>query len=325
MQQMNSSRAPLIGMLLAAEVLIAGTVLYTLRGGFSSPGYAHVGGSGGTGDFVAQSIAPIAAGSAPRVTIDDPQSGVAVTASTDGMVHVKDDTYFRGAMLSNHAGYPQVRVTQDAGGVHISRADFHGVWGIFIGFSDSRQHIEVQVPADSTLIVGHCESAEISGLNNGANVTSQDGHIGLSDMRGPIVAHSDDGHITASSVTTSSLDLSSNDGAVEALNLELTGAAPSVKLRSNDGHIRASGRFPAGGTYDFSTEDGTVYLDLASGSDVTVDASTEDGAIRVNGERQRAFDHGDPADGSLRVGSGAATMHARSQDGSIYITTNGAN
>jgi hypothetical protein len=320
----NASRTPVIAMLLAAELLIAGIAVYSLRGGhIGSPGFAQFTSSGTGGDFVAKTIAPIAAGRAPNVTIDDPESGVEVTASTDGMVHVKDDTYFGGATIGNHNGYPQVRVTQDLGGVHISRPSYESSWGMFIGFSESRQHIEVQVPADATLVIGHCESAEITGLNHGANVTSQDGHIDLTDVKGTVVAHSDDGHITATRISTDSLNLSSNDGYVEALDLDLTGAAPAVTLHSNSGHIRASGRFPAGGTYNFTTSDGKMYVALEPPSDVTIDATTEDGAIRVDNERQRQFDQGDPANGTLRFGSGASAMHMHTSDGSIYITTNG--
>jgi Toastrack DUF4097 len=320
MQRMNAtSRTSVVAMLLAAELLIAGMAVYSLRGGFA-PGFASFGHQGaGGGEFVAKSIAPIMAGLSPSVTIDDPNSGVQVSASTDGMIHVKDDTYFHSWFGGGHRDYPQLKVTQDLSGVHVTRASAEGDFT----FGNSREHIEVQVPAGSSLVIGHCESAEISGLNNGVTVTSQDGHIDLTDMRGTIVAHSDDGHITASRITTSSLDVSSADGYVEGLNLDLIGTAPMVKLHSNDGHVTATGRFPAGGTYDFSTNDGKGYVTLEPGSDVTLDASTDDGAIHVDGERRRDFDHGDPASGVLHFGSGASTMRLHSQDGSLYITTNG--
>ncbi|HVA29325.1 MAG TPA: DUF4097 family beta strand repeat-containing protein [Candidatus Baltobacteraceae bacterium] len=300
-----ASRTPLIAMLLAAELLIAGMVVYSLRGGHLASGFAGLHSAGAAGDFVAKTIAPIAVGNAPRVTIDDPDSGVSITASTDGMVHVKDDTYFSGMMWGTHGAYPQVKVTQDATGVHISRASYGGGWFSVMG--DSRQHIEVQIPPAATLAIVHCDSAEIADLSGGT-----------------IAVHSDDGHIKASHVSTDSLQLDTDDGSVEALNLALTGAAPLLKLHSNDGHIRASGRFPAGGNYDLSTNDGHMYAELAPGSDVAIDASTSDGAIRVDGVRQRQFDHGDPASGTVRIGTGAAPMRLSTQDGSIDITTNGA-
>ncbi len=319
MQTMNAtSRTSVIAMLLAAELLIAGMAVYSLRGGSIAPGFASFGHPGTTGSFVAKSFAPMVAGIAPNVTIDDPESGVSVTPSTDGLVHVKDDTTFEGWGYDRN--YPQLRVSQDASGVHVARAEYHVA---FIGWVSSRQHIELLVPAQSTVVIGHCQSAELSGLNNGATVTSQDGHIDLTDMRGTIVAHSDDGHVTASFVTTGSLQLSSNDGYVEALNLDLVGTAPVVTLHSADGHVTATGRFPAGGTYDLTTDDGRIYVTADQGSDVALNASTSDGAIHIDGVRQRQFDEGDPASGTLRLGSGASTMHLHSQDGSIYITTNG--
>jgi hypothetical protein len=296
-----TSRTSVIAMLLAAELLIAGMAVYSLRGGSIAPGFISFGHQG-AGSFVAKSFAPVAAGIAPNVTIDDPHSGVSVTPSTDGMIHVKDDTTFRG--WGSDSSYPQLQVTHDLSGVHVTRADYHLA---VIGWVDSRQHIEVQVPAQSTVTIARCEGATLDDLRGGA-----------------ISVHSDDGHVTASDITTGSLQMSSNDGYVEGLNLSLTGAAPVVTLHSDDGHVTATGRFPAGGTYDLSTNDGRIYTTLEPGSDVSVDASTSDGAIHIDGARQRQFDHGDPASGTLRLGSGASTMRLRSQDGSIYITTNGA-
>ena len=52
-------------MLLAAELLIAGMVVYSLRGGHFASGFAGFHGSGAQSDFVAKTISPIAAPSGP--------------------------------------------------------------------------------------------------------------------------------------------------------------------------------------------------------------------------------------------------------------------
>jgi len=311
------SRISLVALLVAVEAVILGLAVYTIRGAISGNVFA-AGGSGA--QFVAKSFAPIAAGSAPRVTIDDPNSGVTISASNDGLVHVKDDTYFSGATLRSPHGYPQLTVTRDSSGVHISRPAYHEGWSMFIGFSNSRQHFEVQVPPDSTVLVDACDNAEVSDLKNGATIKALDGRIELTHVEGAIAAHTDDGHVTADGVTSSSLDLSSNDGWIEIHNFTLTGGTPYVRLQSGDGHIAASGLFPAGGKYDISTNDGHVNVALARGSDVTVDASTNDGSLHIDGVRQ----HGDDsAEQSIRVGGGSAAMRVHSDDGSVTIITNG--
>ena len=303
-------------MLIAAEVVILGVAAYSIRGAFSSDAFA----AGGGAEFVAKTFAPIAAGSAPRITIDDPNSGVTIGVSDDGLVHVKDDTYFSGATLRSPRNYPQLTVTRDADGVHISRPSYHEGWAMFIGFSMSRQHFDVQVPAAAAVVVEACDNAEVSDLKNGATINALDGHVELTHVEGAIVAHSDDGHVTANDITSPSLDLSSNDGSIDVRNLTPTGAAPYVRLKSGDGHINASGLFPAGGKYDIETNDGHINIAFAPGSDVTVDASTNDGSLRVDGTRQEGDDN---AQQSIRVGSGASAMRVHSDDGSVTITTNG--
>ena len=311
------SRTLFVAILIAAGVGVLATAAYSVRGVAS--GNVFAGGGAGT-VFAAKSFTPIAAGNAPRVTIDDPNSGVTISASNDGLVHVKDDTYFSGATLRSLHGYPQLTVTHDSDGVHISRAAYYEDWSMFIGFSNSRQHFEVQVPADSTVIVNECDNAEVSDLNNGANIKALGGHIALTNVEGAIVAHSNDGRITADRVASPSLDLSTSDGSVELRNFTATGNAPYARLHSGDGHINASGLFPANGKYDIATSDGHVTVEFAHGSDVTADASTNDGSLHVDGVRQ----HGDDSvQQTIHVGSGASPMRVHSDDGSITIVTNG--
>ncbi len=287
-----------IAILVAAEVVILGLAAYSIRGAVAGDVFA----GGGTGaDFAAKTFAPIAAGNAPRVTIDDPNSGVTIGVSDDGLVHVKDDTSFSGATLRSPHDYPQLTVTRDLNGVHIARPPYHEGWTMFIGFSNSRQHFEVQVPASATVVVDECDNAEVSDLKNGATIKALDGRIELTHVEGAIVAHTDDGHITIDGVTSPSLDLSSNDGRIEVRNFTTV----------------------AGGKYDVATRDGRIDLGFARGSDVTVDASTNDGTIRVDGIRQQHDD--DSAQQSIRVGNGGSAMRVHSDDGSITITTNGVN
>ena len=287
------SRTLVIAVLVAAEVAILGLAAFSIRGGISGNLVA----GGGAANFVAKTFAPIAAGKAPRVTIDDPNSGVTIGVSDDGLVHVKDDTSFSGVTLRSPRDYPQLTVTQDFNGVHISRPAYHEGWSMFIGFSNSRQHFEVQVPAAAAVIVDACDNAEVSDLQNGATIKALDGRIELTRVQGAIVAHTDDGHIRADDVASSSLDLSSDDGWIEMRNFTAA----------------------AGGTYDVMTHDGHIKVALAPGSDVTVDASTNDGSLRVDGVRQRSDD--DRKQQTIRVGNGASAMRVHSDDGSVTITT----
>ncbi len=294
---MNGPARTSLVMLAALMIAILGLAAYSIRGAVSG----NVFGAGGTGaEFAAKTFAPIAAGTTPRVTIDDPNSGVTIGVSDDGRVHVKDDTTFSGVTLRNAHDYPQLAVTQDSIGVHIVRPSYHEGWGMFIGVSFSRQHFEVQVPASATVIVDECANAEVSDLKNGATIKALDGRIELAHVEGAVVAHTNDGHVLADGVTSPSLDLSSNDGWIEVRNFTAV----------------------AGGKYNFTTNDGHIMVALGRGSDVTVDASTNDGSMRVDGVRQHS--DGDRKQQTIRVGNGAAAMRVHSDDGSITITTTGS-
>lgn len=298
------SRVGLISLLIAVEVVIAGFALYTLRGaGFGSAGGFH------EVDYSAPTIAPIGAGFSPVVTVDDVDSHVVVSPSNDGLVHVTDRTEVHGFIFgSDHA--QALQVSRTFGGVRIYRPEGHFVLG------DTTTRIELEVPPMTQLHISRSGGDDVSGLQNGADVVSQDGHITFEDVKGDIKAHSNDGRITLTNVSANQIDASTNDGRIYATQIQMTGAAPHATLHSDSGSMRVSGTFPAG-TYAFTTSDGRIELGLLPGSDASVDASTADGRIVVDGQRDEA---GQP----IRIGGGSAAMRVRTEDGSVHITTNGA-
>lgn len=301
------SRVGLISLLLAVEVVIAGIALYTLRGSAfsSSGGFHHI-------DYAAAPIAPVAAGLAPNVTIDDIDSGVTVTASNDGLIHVTDRTEAHG-FLWGGGEFPRPVVTRTLDGVRIVRAGGHS-YGVAFGMS--RQHVDVAVPQGTHLTILRSSGANVSGLHNDLDITSQDGRITLDDISGNIKAHSDDGRIVGTRLHSNQLNLTSNDGRIQLSDIELTGTSPSAEMHTKDGPVIVSGIFPAAGNYSLTTADGRIELSLLRGSDATVEASTGDGHVIVDGQRSA----GEP----VRVGTGSATMHLRTEDGTVHITTNGA-
>ncbi len=336
---MGYSRTALVAMLLAVELLLVGLMFATFRG-FWGPSHEFARASAQGFDHMILSgkdYAPVAAGLTPHVQVDDPDSGVSITASNDGMVHVHDASSVQGFVWGGASKIPDVTVSRTADGVHISRAS--NLNGIFV-LGEQRQHVDIAVPSGSHVDIGHCSSAQVSGMRNTVDVRSQDGHITLADIQGNVDAHSDDGRIEASDLTGTTLALSTNDGSlhlhnihaasldattsdgsIEAKNLAIDGTSSHATLHTNDGSLRLSGNFAAQGSYDFSTGDGRVELALAPGSDLTVNASTGDGRIYVDGS---PFGDGDSAAHTVHLGSGSGTMRLASQDGSIHITTNGA-
>ena len=334
---MNNPRVALVAMLVAVEIVLIGMMMFALNGGAwnsgvfaASSGFHHV-------NITGKTYAPVAAGLSPHVQIDDPYSGVHVSASNDGLVHVQDLTSVHG-FVWGESNIADLTISRTFDGVHIVRPTHTGSDISVLGSDFER--IEVQVPSGSHVDIGHSSSAEVAGMNNNVDVLSQDGHIALSDIRGNVSAHSDDGHVDAVNVTGDNVAISSDDGSVhlrnvnarllsarsadgriEALNLAIDGAAAHATLHTDDGTVIVNGRFTPKGSYDFSTGDGRVELGLAPGADLTIDASTGDGHIYVDGT---SYGDGDAAAHTVRVGGGSGAMRLTSQDGSIHITTNGA-
>lgn len=299
------SRASVVGMLIAAEVLIVGMAIAALgHGGRTfAAGMHHV-------DFTPAAVAPVAAGSQPRVVIDDPSSRVRVSTSSDQLVHVRDLTSFRGAVFST-GSYAQLQVTRTPDGVRVERPR-RGSLSIEV-FGFSQQSIEVQVPSGSHVEIAGCEGADVFGITGGTTVHSLDGHVTLTDLEGTVDARSDDGYLSAANVRGDRLGLQSNDGHLTLKNVTVD----SLQAQTRDGRIEADGLSVANEA-TIQTSDGSIHVALAPNPNLAIDASTLDGRIIVDGatlERDGAK--------TIRLGTGSGKMRLATSDGSIHILTNG--
>jgi len=283
---MRYSRTGIIAVLIAAEVFIA-SVIVVSAGGLKT--FSDVGNAGDF-NYTPYSLPAVDAGSQPHVVIDDTDSRVVVTPSTDGKVHVTDATRIAGWGWGSRPQHVQIRKTAD--GVAIERPATPGRVIIF-GFESS--HTEVAVPAGATLEITHSEGAD------------------LSDLTGTISVRSDDGHITVTNVRTGDLTLSTADGRITLDNVD----ADKLSVATSDGSIHASSLRVRNGTAH--TADGSITLAFADGANLTVHARTLDGSIRINGMRQSDS----PLDYTL--GNGSGSLDLLTQEGSIRVTSNGAN
>lgn len=288
---MRYSRTGIVAVLLAAEVFIGAAIVWVLGGGHAgwpvqAAGFHSVSQQGKT-------YSPIDAGSAPHVVIDDPDSRVVITASTDGKVHVTDDSHRFGWVWGTTPAPLSVERTAD--GVSIRRGDgrLHTVAIFGVDF----QHTEIALPPASALEIQRCGGAEISGVT------------------GSLAAHSVDGSISLSGVHASDIKLTSDDGGLRFNDVN----APAIDATTNDGSIRATALSVNGGR--LQTNDGSIRVSLAD-ANLTVHAHTGDGSIRVNGQRVARDGDSDAAD--YQFGQGSGSLQVSTQDGSIHISTNGA-
>jgi hypothetical protein len=98
-------------------------------------------------------------------------------------------------------------------------------------------------------------------------------------------------------------------------------SATQIDATTKDGSIRAHGVETAGGT--LHTDDGTITLGLAPNVNLAIHARTNDGRLTLDGRRATRSDD-DSSTADYHVGTGGGSLEVSSQDGSIHITTNGA-
>jgi len=284
------SRASIVAMLIAVEVVIVGIALYAVRG---AAAMHHA-------DFAPKTFALLNVGAAPQVDIDDADSHVDVSVSSDGLVHVRDLTRVSGTFFGTPSSVAKLQVERTAGGVSVQRAASSDE--LHVGFDWSEHRIEVEIPDGSHVRIARCSGASVSGISGGVTVASQDGRITLADLRGSVDASSDDGSIRASSIRGDNVTLQTKDGSIDVRGLEIADGARRGVLHTSDGTIRVA---------------------LEPNADLTVDASTNDGHIEVDGNPVNSGDS-DSAQHTIRLGNGSGSLQLSSGDGSIHILTNGA-
>ena len=278
-----------MAVLLAVEVFLAGAMLWSMRGhNFSvrAAGMQRI-------EAGAHAFAPIYAGQAPHVIVDDPDSAVTISNSSDGSVRVTDDSHMYGWFFGNHSR-PPLSVRAIPGGVSIERPG-DGVHFAMLGFD--HEHLTIAIPPQSVLDVRRCSGARISGMRGALRVNSVDGRITLEDVRAV------------------SLFVRSADGSLHMNHV----SAPSIDAATQDGSIHAYGLQVGGGT--LATQDGSITVAFQDAA-VNVTAHTADGSVHYNGQRVDSND--DASNANFTVGSGGGQLALTTQDGSINITTNGA-
>jgi hypothetical protein len=280
---MRYSRTGVIAVLIAAELFIASVIVVSAGGlkTFTAMGDAH-GFSNMTYAYPA-----IDAGDRPHVIIDDAGSGITVSASSDGKVHVTDTKHIHGW----GSAPARLQVQKTADGVLIARPATSGNTMIFgLEFGGTL----VEIPAGATLEIRNASGADVS------------------DLTGTIAVHSDDGHISASNVHSGDLSLTTADGHITLTDVN----ADKLQAVTSDGAIRVSNLRVRNGV--LHTSDGSIRVGFAGTGDVTVRAQTGDGSIRMNGVRQ----DGSPVE--YTFGNGSGMLDVATQDGSIRVNTNGA-
>ncbi len=208
--------------------------------------------------------------------------------------------------------------SQNGNAVSIRLERRHHLFQVRLGWHDIGWHdnrVEIRVPKHSRLDVrtgdGSCDATGIEGdialetgdgaihaedLSGHLRFDTADGRIRGSGLGGDLLAQTSDGRIEVYGWFTR-LDLHTSDGAI------IAGAGPESVVEEG---------------WALRTSDGRIRLRISERLAAHVDAATDDGSIRLNGEA--------PFEGRidthhvrLDLNGGGPTIRLRSGDGSIHI------
>jgi len=259
---------------------------------------------------------------AVHVHVDDSQVHIVTGGTQQVDFNVSREGSFDHLQINSH---------QDGNRVEISVLQERG---IHIGNTERHLMTEVHMPRDADL-----------------QIETRDGRVDLASVNGDIVIHSTDGAVTASQLT-GKIELQSVDGSINADALkgdarvhstdgaiELTHFDGQCDVSSTDGAVRAEGRFDslklvsidgsvvakiADGSkmtsaWQIRTVDGSVNVSLPRDFQANLDASTQDGRIRldvpvaVQGEISKSRVRG-------TLNGGGPELTLKSTDGAIRIS-----
>jgi len=157
----------------------------------------------------------------------------------------------------------------------------------------------------------------VDDLQGAVDLNSGDGRIIVSRLDGQLKAHTGDGTIRIDQAA-GKVDADSGDGSIE-----ITGRLDDLAVRTGDGPVRidASNGSAMKNDWRITTGDGRVALRLPSDFNAAIDASTGDGTVHVDGiDTPRSSDESERRRVVGQLGTGGATLHIRSGDGSIDVT-----
>ena len=161
---------------------------------------------------------------------------------------------------------------------------------------------------------GGIDAADLAGT---IDLNSGDGRVIATHLEGQLKVHTGDGTIRIDRAA-GQVDADSGDGSIE-----IDGRLDQLAVRTGDGPVRVDAN--SGSTmkndWHITTGDGRIALRLPSDFNASIDASTGDGTVRVDGiDRPRGGDESERRRVVGQLGSGGATLHLRSGDGSIDVT-----
>lgn len=155
----------------------------------------------------------------------------------------------------------------------------------------------------------------VEGVNGDVHLWTSNGRIEVHDHAGRLTAHTSNGRIDLTQVDTA-LQATTSNGRITIREAVLRG---NGEVRTSNGRITLEGTYHGTADYSIRSSNGTIELRLIPPVDLTLDARTSNGSVRLDGLEVRVTEVGKSA---LRgtVGAGGGTLVVRTSNGDITFS-----
>jgi DUF4097 and DUF4098 domain-containing protein YvlB len=144
------------------------------------------------------------------------------------------------------------------------------------GESDGKVDYDVQVPADTTLMIRTASGpVQVQGVSGDMEVDSDTGKIEIRDSNGHVRVRTIGGPIDLSNMKDAFVEATSVGGSVKLNNV----TGKNVSVNTTGGPITYAGDFAGGGQYSLSSHSGTIDVTLPASASVDVTASSVTGSV----------------------------------------------
>jgi hypothetical protein len=307
-------RATLIAVLVGVEVAIVAGMIGALRGNRPPTWFGFPAVSAGTFEHPEWSFA---AGPAPAVVVDIGHADLTIETRPLPQISV---AIAPGVEIASSGA---ITARDEGGTIHITAAG-----SAPSHFYVDDRNVHVTVPPNTRVTVDSAGDITAHGLRAEASFDSPHGDIEVRDFRGSLEATSADGHVEITDAQCPTLHVSSSNGRVVLRRV----TAAQINASSSNGRVEGVAVQLHDGSV--SSANGRVSLGFAPAADTTVNASSNNGRVRVSGfaaapagHVSRSSDDDDddnsPSATQVRVGAGSGRLNVHASNGNIDLSQEG--
>jgi hypothetical protein len=248
------------------------------------------------------------------IDLSSSDARVFITGSLRPDAHVKIDR--KVVTKGLYSSREEFRVEVEPGNGNLKIKEYqNSVQNGFISYHSEEYRIVIEAPEGVSLTIrGDDGDYYIKNVNGAISMSIDDADAELADCKGNKFSFRiDDGDIRMDK-GNGSLEIDADDADVEIYNATFT----SIHADADDGDLVIETSLANNGDYDFTTQDGSVSLNITGGGG-EFDIRHDDGHVITQGIFKTSYESDDRT--KLTLANGSARVVVRADDAKVKLTT----